>query len=50
MRVKRLMRVWRRNGWPWGYLLTFVTWQRRFLRAAQRDLLDEVNVDLGGEG
>ncbi len=45
MRVKRLL--WRINlWWKKGWLVRF-DWLDE---AAQRDLLDEVNVDLGGEG
>lgn len=42
MRVRRLIRAW--SGMFSRY------WSGRFLRAAQRDLFDEVNQDLGGEG
>ncbi len=45
MRAALLMRRWMDrmfvSRWNLG---------SQFLRAAQRDLLDEVNVDLGGEG
>jgi hypothetical protein len=53
MRVARLVRkgalACLQYLWP-GYWADAFVLQRDLDRAAQRDLFDEVNLDLGGEG